>query len=93
MALTQLLTRAQQGIDAPSVSVEVHISNGLPAFSIVGLPEAAVRESRDRVRSALVNSSVLLSIMLMARFCGKPPPRSSVSWESFACSLTVANHS
>jgi magnesium chelatase family protein len=56
MALTQLLTRAQQGIDAPPVSVEVHIANGLPAFSIVGLPEAAVRESRDRVRSAIVNS-------------------------------------
>jgi len=56
MALTQLFTRAQQGIDAPVVGVEVHISNGLPAFSIVGLPEAAVRESRDRVRSAIVNS-------------------------------------
>lgn len=56
MALTQLLTRAQQGIDAPSVAVEVHISNGLPSFSIVGLPEAAVRESRDRVRSAIINS-------------------------------------
>ncbi len=56
MALTQLLTRAEEGIQAPSVTVEVHISNGLPAFSIVGLPEAAVRESRDRVRSAIINS-------------------------------------
>lgn len=56
MSLTQLDTRAQQGIDAPRVGVEVHISNGLPAFSIVGLPEAAVRESRDRVRSAIINS-------------------------------------
>lgn len=56
MALTQLLTRAEEGIHAPSVNVEVHISNGLPAFSIVGLPEAAVRESRDRVRSAIINS-------------------------------------
>ncbi len=56
MALTQLLTRAEQGIEAPSVGVEIHISNGLPAFSIVGLPEAAVRESRDRVRSAIINS-------------------------------------
>ena len=56
MALTQLLTRAEQGIQAPGVNVEVHISNGLPAFSIVGLPEAAVRESRDRVRSAIINS-------------------------------------
>ena len=56
MALTQLLTRAEEGIQAPEVTVEVHISNGLPAFSIVGLPEAAVRESRDRVRSAIINS-------------------------------------
>jgi magnesium chelatase family protein len=56
MALTQLNTRAEEGIHAPQVSVEVHISNGLPSFSIVGLPEAAVRESRDRVRSAILNS-------------------------------------
>jgi len=56
MSLTELATRAQNAMDAPSVNVEVHISNGLPAFSIVGLPEAAVRESRDRVRSAIINS-------------------------------------
>ena len=56
MALTQLLTRAEEGIQAPQVTVEVHISNGLPSFAIVGLPEAAVRESRDRVRSAIINS-------------------------------------
>ena len=56
MSLTQLSTRAQEGIQAPAVSVEVHISNGLPAFTIVGLPEAAVREARDRVRSAIINS-------------------------------------
>ncbi|MCP4493583.1 MAG: YifB family Mg chelatase-like AAA ATPase [Gammaproteobacteria bacterium] len=56
MSLTQLSTRAQEGIHAPAVSVEVHISNGLPAFTIVGLPEAAVREARDRVRSAILNS-------------------------------------
>lgn len=56
MALTQLKTRAEDGINAPQVTVEIHISNGLPGFSIVGLPEAAVRESRDRVRSAIINS-------------------------------------
>jgi magnesium chelatase family protein len=44
------------GIDALPVSVEVHLTNGLPALSIVGLPEAAVRESKDRVRSAIINS-------------------------------------
>ena len=56
MSLTQLVTRAQLGIDAFEVRVEVHISNGLPAFTVVGLPETAVREARDRVRSAILNS-------------------------------------
>ena len=56
MPLTQLITRAQFGIDAPEVRVEVHIANGLPAFTMVGLPETAVREARDRVRSAILNS-------------------------------------
>ncbi len=56
MALSTVLSRAQHGIDAPLVRVETHISQGLPAFSIVGLPEAAVRESKERVRSAILNS-------------------------------------
>jgi magnesium chelatase family protein len=56
MDLSTVLSRAQQGIDAPLVRVEVHISNGLPAFNIVGLPATAVRESKERVRSALMNS-------------------------------------
>ncbi|WP_257263519.1 YifB family Mg chelatase-like AAA ATPase [Endozoicomonas sp. ONNA2] len=54
--LAQVYTRANQGIRAPAVSVEVHLSQGLPGLHIVGLPEAAVRESKDRVRSALINS-------------------------------------
>jgi magnesium chelatase family protein len=44
------------GVEAHEVRVEVHVSGGLPAFSVVGLPDPAVRESRERVRSALVNS-------------------------------------
>lgn len=56
MSLAVVLTRANVGIDAPLVSVETHLSNGLPAFSIVGLPETAVKESKERVRSALLNS-------------------------------------
>lgn len=43
-------------MEAPLVTVEVHLSNGLPSFTIVGLPEAEVKESKDRVRSALLNS-------------------------------------
>jgi len=49
-------SRASRGLDAPLVRVEVHLSSGLPAFTVVGMPETAVRESRDRVRSALINS-------------------------------------
>ncbi|WP_160151749.1 YifB family Mg chelatase-like AAA ATPase [Microbulbifer sp. ALW1] len=56
MSLSITYARAQLGIQAPLVTVETHLANGLPAFNIVGLPEAAVRESRDRVRSAIVNS-------------------------------------
>ncbi len=57
MSLAIVYSRALAGIDAPLVQVEVHISNGLPSLSIVGLPEAAVRESKDRVRSAIINSN------------------------------------
>ena len=46
------------GAVGQSVSVEVHVSNGLPGFTIVGLPDAAVRESRDRVRAALLSSGL-----------------------------------
>jgi magnesium chelatase family protein len=57
MSLAIVYTRAQVGIHAPSVSVEVHISNGLPSLTIVGLPETEVKESKERVRSALLNSN------------------------------------
>ncbi len=56
MKLATVHSRAIVGIHAPEVVVEVHISNGLPALTIVGLPEAAVRESKDRVRAAILNS-------------------------------------
>lgn len=56
MALAVVYSRAQVGIAAPLVTVEVHLSNGLPGLSIVGLPETAVKESKDRVRGALLNS-------------------------------------
>ena len=46
------------GVDGKYVSVEVHVSNGLPGFTVVGLPDAAVRESRDRVRAALLSSGL-----------------------------------
>ena len=54
MSLAVVHSRAQCGVQAPPVQVEVHLSGGLPGMSIVGLPEAAVRESKDRVRAALL---------------------------------------
>lgn len=56
MSLAIVHSRAQDGIDAPPVVVEVHLSGGLPGTSIVGLPETAVKESRDRVRVAIQNT-------------------------------------
>ncbi|MAT50453.1 MAG: ATP-dependent protease [Porticoccaceae bacterium] len=56
MTLAIIHSRSKQGIHAPAVTVEVHLSNGLPSLSIVGMPETAVKESKDRVRSALLNA-------------------------------------
>ncbi|WP_025739207.1 YifB family Mg chelatase-like AAA ATPase [Salinivibrio socompensis] len=57
MALAIVHSRACVGVEAPCVTVEVHISNGLPGFALVGLPETTVKEARDRVRSAIVTSN------------------------------------
>jgi len=56
MTLAVLKSRSLTGMAAPEVTVEVHLANGLPAFTIVGLPDTEVKESRDRVRAALQNA-------------------------------------
>ena len=56
MSLAVLYSRALTGMEAPLVTVEVHLANGLPQFTIVGLPETEVKESKDRVRAALLNA-------------------------------------
>ena len=56
MSLAIVYSRASVGIEAPLVTIEVHLANGLPGFNLVGLPETSVREARDRVRSALINA-------------------------------------
>ncbi len=56
MSLAIAYSRGRSGVNAPLVTVEVHISNGLPALNLVGLPETAVKESKDRVRGAIINS-------------------------------------
>ena len=56
MSLATVFSRALNGMDAPQVEVEAHLANGLPAFNIVGLPDTEVKESRDRVRAAILQS-------------------------------------
>lgn len=56
MSLSIVHTRAALGVNAPPITVEVHISKGLPGLTMVGLPETTVKEARDRVRSAIINS-------------------------------------
>lgn len=57
MSLAQIYCRAQNGIQSPLVTVETHLANGLPGFSIVGLPDTEVKESKDRVRAAILNAN------------------------------------
>jgi len=56
MGFAQINSRAQVGLAAPLVRVELHLGSGLPSFTIVGLPEAEVKEAKDRVRAALLNA-------------------------------------
>ena len=57
MSLAIVHSRAQVGVEAPAVTVEAHLANGLPSLTLVGLPETAVKESKDRVRSAILNAA------------------------------------
>ncbi|QLB19856.1 YifB family Mg chelatase-like AAA ATPase [Mannheimia granulomatis] len=59
MTLAIVYSRASIGVEAPLVTIEVHISNGQPRLTIVGLPEATVKEAGDRVRSALINANFI----------------------------------
>lgn len=56
MSLALVYSRALSGMNAPLVEVEAHLANGLPHFNIVGLPDTEVKESRDRVRAAIIQS-------------------------------------
>ncbi len=58
MGLCLVQSRALLGLDAPAVTVEVHLTNGLPSFTLVGLAEVEVKEARERVRSAIQNSGL-----------------------------------
>jgi hypothetical protein len=56
MSLAMVISRALDGLDAPEVQVEVQLANGLPSFTLVGLADTEVKESRERVRAALQQS-------------------------------------
>ena len=56
--LASVLSATLLGVDGQPVTVEVHVSSGLPGYHVVGLPDAAVRESRERVRAALLSSGL-----------------------------------
>ena len=58
MSLSVVQSRALLGLEAPAVTVEVHLANGLPSFTLVGLAETEVKEARERVRSAIQNSGL-----------------------------------
>jgi len=60
MPIATILSRAQNGMEAPQVCVEVDLADGLPAMQLVGLPETVVKESKDRVKAAIVNSNFAL---------------------------------
>ncbi|MDR6453472.1 putative ATPase with chaperone activity [Variovorax paradoxus] len=58
MSLSLVQSRALLGLEAASVTVEVHLANGLPSFTLVGLAETEVKEARERVRSAIQNAGL-----------------------------------
>ena len=58
MSLAVVHSRALDGLAAPAVTVEVHLANGLPAFTLVGLAETEVKEARERVRAALTSAGL-----------------------------------
>ncbi len=82
------------GIDAFPVEVEVDISNGLPAFNIVGLPDAACRESADRVRAAIKNSGLPFpSKKITVNLAPADLKKEGVSFTKLSASNFLSNHS
>ena len=61
MGLALVQSRALLGLDAPSVTVEVHLANGLPSFTLVGLADVEVKEARERVRAAIESETLNMS--------------------------------
>src|SRR5947199_6134363 len=86
--LASVATFAVEGVDSREVTVEVDLRRGLPAFAIVGLPDRAVRESRERVRAALLNSG--LEFPLQRLTANLAPAHVRKAGPSFDLALAVA---
>src|SRR5919202_6818447 len=91
--LASVATFGLEGVDAREVTVEVDIRRGLPAFTIVGLPDAAVREARERVRAALLNSELEFPLKrLTANLAPADLPKVGPSFDlALAVALLVAS--
>ena len=83
-----MATFAIEGIDTPEVTVEVDLRRGLPVFTVVGLPDAAVKEARERVRAALLNSG--LEFPLQRLTANLAPAHLRKAGPSFDLALAVA---
>ena len=77
MALAVAHSRGLDGLNAPPVLVEAHLASGLPAFTLVGLPDTEVKEARDRVRAAIVNSGFEFPQKRITVLCHSTPVGSS----------------
>src|SRR5260370_32331149 len=86
--LGSVATFAIEGVDSREVTVEVDLRRGLPAFTVVGLPDAAVRESRERVRAAMLNSG--LEFPLKRVTANLAPAHLRKAGPSFDLALAVA---
>ncbi len=93
MALAHVHSRALQGLAARPVSVEVHLANGLPSFTLVGLADTEVKEARERVRAAIANSglefpnSQRITVNLAPADLPKVTPRTLFAKLIFICEL------
>jgi magnesium chelatase family protein len=86
MALAVVTSRSLDGLDSPEVQVEVHLANGLPTFTLVGLADIEVKEARERVRAALTNSGFAfptnkrITVSLAPADLPKEPARARRHW-------------
>ncbi len=96
MSLALVYSRALSGMNAPLVEVEAHLANGLPHFNIVGLPDTEVKESRDRVRAAIIQSGFDFPAKISTSLPKKspstsPPPTCPKNRDVSTCRLRWAS--